>query len=77
MKIRVELFANLIKYAPEGKKKFTIELNNGSTVGDLFEYLNIPEEERKIVIINGRHSQNDTVIEDGAEVVIMTPVEGG
>ncbi|MBI5374339.1 MAG: MoaD/ThiS family protein [Candidatus Schekmanbacteria bacterium] len=77
MKIRVHLFAYLAKYAPEGVKDFTIELKPGASVEDIIKYLGIPPTEGKIIIVNGRHSGEDTPLNENDEVVFMTPVEGG
>ena len=77
MKVQVHLFANLVKYAPEGKNAFSVELNPGASVKDLIVQLGILPDVRKIIIVNGRHSAEDTVLKDGDEVTFMTPVEGG
>ena len=77
MKIQVHLFANLVKYAPDGRNAFSVELKPGACVKDLIVQLGIPPDVRKIIIINGRHSNEDTVLNEGDEVTFMTPVEGG
>ena len=77
MKINVHLFAYLVKYAPEGKKAFSVELKPGSFVRDLIGHLGIPPDVRKIIIVNGKHGNEDTALDEGDEVTFMTPVEGG
>ena len=77
MKVQVNLFANLVKYAPEGKNAFSLELKSSDCVKNLIVQLGIPPEVRKIIIVNGRHSPEDTALNEGDEVTFMTPVEGG
>lgn len=77
MKIQVQLFAHLIKYAPEGKSSFFADLEQDASVGKLIRILGIPLEESRIIIVNGRHCEEDRKLNDGDEVAIMTPVEGG
>jgi len=77
MKINVHLFANLVKYAPEGRNPFSVKLKPGTSVKNLITHLGIPPAEAKIILVNGRHGSEDTALKDGDEVVFMTPVEGG
>ena len=77
MKVQVHLFANLVKYAPDGRKAFSVELKPGASVRDLIGHLGIPPAEGKIILVNGRHSNEDTALSEGDEVVFMTLVEGG
>lgn len=77
MKVNVHLFTNLVKYAPGGKNAFSLELKSGSCVRDLIAHLGIPSTVSKIILVNGRHSSEDTALKEGDEVVFMTPVEGG
>ena len=78
MKVKVRLFANLVKYAPQGRNPFSVELKQGASVGDITKHLGIPAEERKITLLNGRHCNNEhTVLNEDDEIVFMTPVEGG
>ena len=77
MKVQVHLFAYLVKYAPEGKKNFSVELSPGATVANLLRHLDIPPAENRIIIVNGRHSDEGTPLNEGDEIAFMTPVEGG
>ncbi|OGL51507.1 MAG: hypothetical protein A3G31_03370 [Candidatus Schekmanbacteria bacterium RIFCSPLOWO2_12_FULL_38_15] len=77
MKVQVHLFANLVKYAPEGRNPFSVKLKPGACVKDLIRHLGIPPEQGKIILVNGRHSNEDTALSEGDEVVFMTLVEGG
>jgi len=77
MKVQVQLFAHLVKYAPEGRDSFSIDLQQGASVGELISNIGIPPEESRIIIVNGRHSKEDKKLNEGDEIAIMTPVEGG
>ena len=77
MKVQVHLFANLVKYAPEGRNPFFVELKPGASARELVGHLGIPPDLRKIILVNGKHGDEDTVLNEGDEVTFMTPVEGG
>lgn len=79
MKITAVLFATIMHYHPQGKgnEPFTVELPDGSTVGDLIEHLGIKEGEAKQVFIGHRSRSFDHPLEDGDRVAIFPPVAGG
>jgi hypothetical protein len=39
--------------------------------------MNVPSELKKIVIVNGRHSAYDYILEPGDTLVFFPPLEGG
>lgn len=78
MKIRVSLFANLRQYAPEGEDGvFEIELDSGGTAGRLIETLEVPSTVQKVILVNGRHADEDTQLADGDAVTLFPTMEGG
>ncbi len=77
MKVEIRLFGFLVKYSPEGNDSFSMELSENSKVKDVINALTIADDEARIVILNGRHAQEDAAVNDNDEIVLMTPIEGG
>ncbi len=79
MKVKVTLYATLIRYHPEDKRNepFAVELPEGATVKDLLDKVGIKAEEAKQVFIRHRSRPDDYTLEDGDEVAIFPPVGGG
>ncbi|KOA19409.1 ThiS family protein [Clostridium homopropionicum DSM 5847] len=75
MKIEVRLFA----YFREGReKKLFLEINEDEvTPRNIFNKLNIDENEVAILLINGRDGKPTTILKDGDVVSLFPPVGGG
>ena len=77
MKINLELLGPLVDYLPHSDRgKAAYELNNGSSIEDMLEKLQI---RRKVVVaVNGDEEKGlDYVLSDGDEVLVFTIVSGG
>jgi len=72
--IEVKCFATLSGYAPPGGQ---IDLPAGQDVAQLIKKLGIPEEEVKIVFVNGKKATLDTKLKDKDRVGIFPAVGGG
>ena len=73
--IQLKLFATLSEHLPpEGE---TIEIVSGSTVGELIDRLAIPRKKAKLVFIDGRKGNLETVLTGGERVGVFPPVGGG
>jgi sulfur carrier protein ThiS len=88
MKIRVKLFATLIRHVPEPVRAcypqgiragvpLEIELPEHSTLADLVNYLNLPQEQVRVTFVNGRTRPLDHGLVSGDEVGLFPPVGGG
>jgi molybdopterin converting factor small subunit len=77
MRITVDLFGFLADYGPEGRRAFPLEIDCGATVGRLIERLALPPDVWLMVLINGQRVDTDQPLNDGDEVFIFTPAEGG
>ena len=79
MTVSVKLFATLRKYLPEDavNKTATIELGNQATAGDIIAQLAIPDGHIHLILIDGKHSAEDTPLTDGAVVSFFPPIAGG
>jgi molybdopterin synthase sulfur carrier subunit len=77
--IHAKLFATLRPYRPGLGigEAFPVELPDGATVGDLVRKLGLPEDQVKLVFVNGLFQELDHPLADGDEVGIFPPVGGG
>ena len=77
MHIQVRLYSHLKRHAPEDKALFSLDLPSGSPVKTVLEHLELNDQVRKIVLINGRPAQADTIVQDHDVIVIFPVAEGG
>ena len=79
MKIEIRTFATLAVYNrhPCIGEDSGLEITEGSTVKMLIDKLNIPEDDIKLIFVNGRHSKIDKVLSEGDRVGLFPPVGGG
>lgn len=76
--VRVTLYADLRKYIPPGQPgSRRCRLAVGATVADLVADLGIPPGELMTVGVNGELADTDTVLGDGDDVALFSPMEGG
>ncbi len=74
MKITVKLFATL----RTGRFDETfLDIENSADIDYLLEMLKLKREDIAIMMINGRHCEHDTAINDGDVVALFPPIGGG
>jgi len=73
--ITIKLFATLKKYLPASDEHYPI--NPGVSVGELLDELQIPISMAKLIFINGKQGDSDTVLKHGDRIGIFPPVGGG
>jgi len=74
MRITFELYASL------GAGRFgenVLELPSGSSVQQIMKETGIPEPFMGIMVVNGKHAQLDTILEDGDKIDLLPIVGGG
>ena len=77
MKVNVNLYVNLKKYAPSGDSSFEIQLESGATVKTVFEILKIPDDEKAIVLVNGRNADESNPLKEKDTITLYSPISGG
>ena len=84
MRIRVRLFASLRdRFPSDDRGRGEVELNEGATLADLIERLEIPDPLAQMVLVDGlqeprnREERARRTLEDGQTVSIFPPVAGG
>jgi molybdopterin converting factor small subunit len=80
MIIRVKIYAYLRYYLP-APDKFTQDeewdMPEETTIGQVLEKLDLPEEIRIIVLLNGRSADQETALNEGDVVHILPQIAGG
>jgi molybdopterin converting factor small subunit len=79
MALQVFLAATLRKYSQgyDGAVGIRMEVKPGATVLDVARELTIPEEEVKLIMVNGIGSKWNTVLSGDERVAFFPPVGGG
>ena len=79
MKVEVRLFANLAKLLPPGSqnKRTSMIVKKGATVDEVLDKLNIPPRVTNIVMVNGRHRDKGTELNEGDVLSVFPPIAGG
>ena len=77
--VHVKLFATLRSYRPGLRigEAFPEELPDGATVGQLLRQVGLPEEEVKMIFVNGIVRDREHTLAEGDELGIFPPVGGG
>lgn len=79
MRIEVKLFANFREFLPPGAKGYSVflEVETGTTIGQVLEILKIPESIPMLILLNGVHRKFEDVIQPGDVLSLFPPVAGG
>lgn len=77
--VTVRLFADLRRYHPraQGDGAFSLEVEDGATVGRLIEILGIPRAAVRVTFVNGSVVDESRTVREGDEVGIFPPIAGG
>jgi sulfur carrier protein ThiS len=76
--VTVTLFADLKRFAPpgiDGPHRRTVAA--GATVADLLAAMGIPPDYDLTVGLDGELASREDALHDGAEVMLLSPMEGG
>ena len=76
--VKVTLFADLRRFLPrgaEGPQQHTLAA--GATVADLLAALGIDADYELTAAVDGELAARDTALRDGADVMLLSPMEGG
>lgn len=73
--IQIKLFATLSSRLPADADNYRI--GEKTTVRDVVQALQIPEEKAKLVFVNSEKKPLDTLLNDGDRLGIFPPVGGG
>lgn len=77
MKIAVEILSSSELLLPDGERRATIDLPEGSTVQDTMRALGATDDVSWNASIGGQLVYGDTILEDGAHLLVFAPIQGG
>ncbi|MBM2824729.1 MAG: hypothetical protein HW402_393 [Dehalococcoidales bacterium] len=79
MGIKVKLFAALVVYVPGTKPgvSFEVELPDGASLSDMMNQLNLPQNETKVIFVNGRTQPLHYRLQNNDEVGVFPLIGGG
>ena len=78
MTVKVTFFADLRRYLPKGADgPQQYGLAAGATVADLLASIGVDASYDVTVAVDGELGDRDTVLHDGADVMLLSPMEGG
>jgi sulfur carrier protein ThiS len=76
--VKATLFADLRRFLPRGADgPQPYSLPAGSTVGDLLDTIGVEAAYDVTVGVNGELADRGDVLPDGADVMLLSPMEGG
>jgi aldehyde:ferredoxin oxidoreductase len=76
--VTVTFFADLRRFLPrgaDGPQRYTVP--GGATVADLLATIGIPSDAEVTAGLDGELAGRDTPLHDGADVILLSPMEGG
>ena len=76
--VTVTLFADLRRFVPrgaDGPQRYTVP--EGATIADLLATIGIEARADVTAAVDGELAGRDTPLHDGAEVMLLSPMEGG
>jgi molybdopterin synthase sulfur carrier subunit len=73
--IQLKLFATLREFEPLSSENYSIE--QGMSIRDLLEQLELPPEKARLIFINGIKADLTAILQGGERVGIFPPVGGG
>jgi molybdopterin converting factor small subunit len=73
--IQIKLFASLQEFTPPTSDNYPID--QGLSISNLLEQLNVPHEKAKLIFINGVKADLTATLKGGERVGIFPPVGGG
>ncbi len=74
----VTFFADLRRFLPrgaDGPQRYTVP--EGATVADLLALIGIERGAEMTVAVDGELAERDAPLRDGADVMLLSPMEGG
>jgi len=79
MKIEVRLFSFLCRLLGKDENRyfFSMDIEEGATCADLLTVLHIPQNLPKVILVNGMVKDEKVLLQEGDEVSILPPIEGG
>jgi sulfur carrier protein ThiS len=76
--VSLKLFGDLRKYVLGAKAdSLPMPLPSGATIADLIAEIGIDAHEEVIAAVNGEQAGRGSILNDGDQVMLVSPMEGG
>jgi len=76
--VTVAFFADLRRFLPrgaDGPQRYTVR--EGATLADLLTAIGVAPDAEVTAAVDGELAARDTPLSDGADVMLLTPMQGG
>jgi len=76
--VMVTFFADLRRFLPrgsDGPQRYTVREN--ATVDDLLALIGVAPDADLTIAVDGEQAARDTSLHEGAEIMLLSPMEGG
>ena len=79
MKVELRLFASLTRYLPDGGggNSRIIDIDGGLKITEMLDQLQVPEDRRAVILLNGIHANGDEPLKEGDRIGVFPPIAGG
>ena len=77
MMIHVESHASMREYTAHLGPEYELEVPEGAAVRDVLTLLQVPQDKRVVVLVNGRSRPPEHGLQPGDQMVFFQPLEGG
>lgn len=78
MNVQINLYATLaLQRTNRGTEADLIEIEDGTTIGDILDRLGVSRDAPKIIFLNGIHANLETIPKDRDRIAVFPPIAGG
>ena len=77
MRVTVEVLGHIRNLLPEGESSASLDLPEGSTVGDALRAIGVPDGEQWNAGVDGQLVDAHTALKEGNRLLVFTPIGGG
>ncbi len=77
MEVNVKLYSEMKRFAPGKQTDFWLTFASGATVGDVLKRLKIPSTIQRVVLLNGKRTNELTILDEQSTLVLFPPISGG
>lgn len=77
MRVAVKLMLTFESKGPRGEKPIELMLSPGATIGQVLESFSIKPSVAKVILLNGRITEEAQELKDGDQLTVFPPLEGG
>jgi molybdopterin synthase sulfur carrier subunit len=80
MIIEVKVFSSLRRYIPNSERRVDRDkwdVEDGASIEQVLKMLDLPDEEVRVLLINGRNAKKESILQEGDVLHVFPPMAGG